>query len=404
MLKRLTLLFLLIFQIFYSLNALAIFKAGNQYFPPTNTVDLDKGDIDGDSDIDVVEISNTQVLAWLNNGHGEFTLKELYVFSTGEWLRSVGFLDVDNDNDLDVFVSNSLGANRILLNEGDGNFVLSNQELGNSESEDASFGDFDNDGDIDIFVANLSQPNIVWMNDGTGQFYDSGQQLDSGYSIDVQVGDIDSDGDLDVFVGGVNILWINDGNGNFVRSEPHIGFYNTRTASLADFDSDGDLDIFLGAWLVDGGQNRLFYNTGNGRVTNSGLAIEDISIFSSAVADINKDGYLDVLTGTIGPEDTMVWLNNKNGMLVDSGERIGMPEYEPTQILLDDFDRDGDIDAFLGIWGSSNSFWINEYENTQLIPSINNTGGGGALFWLVLIIFCWKAYLVLRTNKNITSH
>ena len=98
----------------------------------------------------------------------------------------------------------------------------SGQALGNEISVAVTLGDLDGDGDLDAFVANVyNAPNRVLLNDGLGNFSDSGQSLGNGSSYDVSLADIDGDGDLDAFVANRSTasdrVWLNDGTGTFQR-------------------------------------------------------------------------------------------------------------------------------------------------------------------------------------------
>ena len=83
-----------------------------------------------------------------------------------------------------------------------------------------AFGDYDNDGDLDLFVVNGSGPNRVYMNQGNGMFQDVASlvgMLDTVRTRSVVLGDIDDDGDLDPYVvneGSPNRLYRNGGNSN----------------------------------------------------------------------------------------------------------------------------------------------------------------------------------------------
>ncbi|MFN0013306.1 MAG: FG-GAP repeat domain-containing protein, partial [Saprospiraceae bacterium] len=74
--------------------------------------------------------------------------------------RSVNWIDVDNDTDLDLFISNGPqgGANNFLyVNNGAGSFAaVTNDPIvqDGKPSDGATWADFDNDGDADCFVAN----------------------------------------------------------------------------------------------------------------------------------------------------------------------------------------------------------------------------------------------------------
>ena len=66
-----------------------------------------------------------------------------------------------------------------------------------------AFGDYDNDGDLDLFVVNLVGEDRVYMNLGDGTFVDMATAFgmaDTGRAIDVMLGDYDNDGDLDAYV------------------------------------------------------------------------------------------------------------------------------------------------------------------------------------------------------------
>ena len=109
-----------------------------------------------------------------------------------------------------------------------------------------SLGDVDNDGDLDAFVTNAggNEPNKVWINDGSGNFTDSGQSLGLSNSYGISLGDVDDDGDLDAFVAHYNSsnkVYINDGRsdvGDIALNQAEAGAYTltydgTSTFSLS---------------------------------------------------------------------------------------------------------------------------------------------------------------------------
>ena len=137
------------------------------------------------------------------------------------------------------------------------------------------------------------------------------------------VGDIDGDGDLDIFlaVGSWDCGWegmrtsrflINDGQGYFIEETgriPALYEENGRVsiARLADVDKDGNLDLVLGT--LNGfpwsplPQDRILLNDGTGNFLEAPATTMPEHLFpngfsdSMEVADFNGDGYPDFLMG-----------------------------------------------------------------------------------------------------------
>ena len=95
----------------------------------------------------------------------------------------------------------------------------------------SSWGDVDNDGDLDLFVSNAAyfgeQDNQLFRNNGNSTFTEitAGELVtDGGCSYGSNFGDYDNDGDLDLVVSNgycngniINFLYKNDGTGQFTR-------------------------------------------------------------------------------------------------------------------------------------------------------------------------------------------
>ncbi len=218
--------------------------------------------------------------------------------------------DVDNDGDLDIFIANEFSSNRMFLNNGVGVFTeitetahLSTPEGGNA----AGFGDIDNDGDIDLYVTTWSSQNILYKNlfkeTGKVQFQNITQSSHTGgetyaKSNAVVFSDMDNDGDLDLFVTNrktSNRLYINDGSGHFTdKTQALIGFDtdNSYGAVIADFDGDFFKDIYVS----NVGKN-VFYKNERGvliRETEKYTAPMKGYSTGSAWADFDNDGDLDL--------------------------------------------------------------------------------------------------------------
>jgi hypothetical protein len=119
-------------------------------------------------------------------------------------------------------------------------------------------------------------------------------------------------------------------------------------AAFFDFDNDGRLDIYL---LQNGGPNststnRLFRQGPDGRFTDvsagSGLDVAGYGM-GVAIADVNNDGWPDVLVTEYGR--LRLFLNNGNGTFTDISKEAGLSStLWGTSASFVDYDRDGWLD------------------------------------------------------------
>ncbi len=288
------------------------------------------GDIDNDGYIDLyISVLNGKNII-LKNINGKYFVNYSGVSkATGnndDRTNAVVFGDIDNDGDLDIFIVNENTSNRLFLNNKAGVFKeitelsgLQTKYGGNS----AVFGDIDNDGDIDLFVTNWSKTNILYKNlwKETGKIHfsnitDKANVQGNGYSKSnaCVFSDIDNDGDLDLFVGNrktTNRLYINDGKGIFSdKTKEFIGLDSLQTygAVIADFNGDNQKDIYLS----NVGKNTFYLNTNGNfidKTDNFGLITEGYST-GSAVFDMNSDNSPDIYVSNYTGESSCVLLNN----------------------------------------------------------------------------------------------
>jgi len=154
---------------------------------------VDVGDYNGDGRLDLVKTNFAQDYTSLyrNEGNGLFvdaSFRSGLAATLGPYLGwGVGFIDVDNDALLDVFIANGhvypdvektgtssyRQRNQLFRNVGGGQYrhitmQVAGPLLTQQSSRGAAFGDYDNDGDTDILVSVIDDRPILLRNDSTG--------------------------------------------------------------------------------------------------------------------------------------------------------------------------------------------------------------------------------------------
>lgn len=264
--------------------------------------------------------------------------------------NGVAYADVDNDGDLDLYITRCFAPqHQLWLNNGSGVFqeaaipsgaavVPGSSRYGTS----AAFGDYNKDGWVDIYVAEwglfaaTGAPIhcVLLKNRGAsdpGKFDDvtiaaglsleddvaqmPGAQTPGQFQFTPRFTDLDDDGWPDLALAGdfgTSHLFWNNGDGTFTEGTDTAGVgsdENGMGATIADFDGDGRLDWFVtsildpfqtcagGACSWGDSGNRMYKNLG-GRVfadATDAMGVRDGGWGWAAVAlDYDNDGDMDL--------------------------------------------------------------------------------------------------------------
>ena len=297
------------------------------------------GDFDNDGDWDLFNHGELFVNDGFGNIEQVITINNKNEFC-GTWA------DYNSDGYLDIF-TNVVGDNNYMYkNNGDGTFsdvsVGSPTTEGLGQSQSSAWGDSDNDGDLDIFEANVCvgsntiYANKLYVNEGDGTFSSIGNSSplveDLMGAGGAAWGDYDNDGDMDIYVvslfKSVNLLFKNNGDLNFEKIiiEPEEAYDKfTYGSTWGDFNNDGHLDLFVAVinseYPIFGidhpfKENLFFINQGDGTFTRilTGDIITD-GAEATAADDIDNDGDLDLIIthgNLASPFLTYVYQNNGN--------------------------------------------------------------------------------------------
>ena len=255
------------------------------------------GDFDNDGYLDLYVTAFGPNTLYRNNRDGTFsdvTASARVAGPPTEWSTSAGFIDIDRDGDLDLYVVNYLDyrpadnpycgqarpgyrmychpamfdgvADRLYRNNGDKTFTDISKPAGIANPAGKGLGvtfcDFDRDGKTDIYVANDTVRNFLYRNNGDGTFVDVAYGAGVGYDgagkpqagMGTACADVDGDGLPEIFVTNyseeLNTLYLNRGQGVFEDVTAAAGLGSGFLplgfgTALYDADNDGDLDIHV---------------------------------------------------------------------------------------------------------------------------------------------------------------
>lgn len=294
--------------------------------------------------------------------------------------------DYDGDGAIDLFVT-AVGGNRLFANRS-GRYVDVTAESGVGGdprvwSAGCGWLDFDNDGDLDLLVANYLQwtPEID-------------RQLDC-----TLIGSVRGYCRPELFAGTHLTLYRNDGAGQFrdVTGSAGLAVDDRYTgAPLAKSLAFAVLDLELDGWLDlavfnEGTPNFLFHNQRDGTFreigVSSGLSFDAAGSarrqFGADAAWMPESEAWDIAVGTITGEP-LVYFHGDNGQFNDDATLVGFGTHsrltQKIAPLFADFDLDGRIDVVVtsGHWEPGIEHLRSSQSHAQCPELFWNTGQPGS--------------------------
>jgi hypothetical protein len=273
---------------------------------------------DGRPDIATSNQTSNNVSILLNNGTGAFPTATTGF--PGPIATAMSDIVAANFNGggIDLAVTHRSGMNsQVLIGNGDGTFTAGATLPGTGTMIPIVTGDFNGDGITDIAAADFNN-NIVhfYLGVGDGTFGGHTAPTMTG-GVFVQpfaaaTGDFNGDGHLDVVFAntGNNTLtiFLGDGTGSFAEAPPFAsGGNGPSDISVADLDRDGILDIVV----ANRSSNAITVHRGNGNGTFAAPVsfVTGTNVFGLALADVDGDGRLDVISTSFNTDQVFVRLN-----------------------------------------------------------------------------------------------
>jgi enediyne biosynthesis protein E4 len=331
------------------------------------------GDINNDGLIDIYFSANQLPnKLYLNKGNMQFEdiTDQSGLASLGGWKTGVSMVDINGDGLLDIYLcrlgnyKGIDGKNELYINNGDLTFTESAQEYGldfKGFSTHVAFFDYDGDGDLDMYLLNhavhteksYGRASLRYMDDGLAgdklfrNNLDKGEKKFTvvsneanifsshiGYGLGVGIADVNNDGWPDIYVSNDfnenDYLYLNQGDGSFKEILEEAIVYSSRFSmgnDMADFNNDGWIDIMTLDMLP-----------------------EDEIVQKMSAGEDSYEIYKLKLNFGFGRQASrnMLQLNNKNGKFSEIAQLAGVYATDWSWSgLFADFDNDGWKDIFI---------------------------------------------------------
>jgi hypothetical protein len=328
------------------------------------------GDINNDGLADIYFTGNeVPNKLYLNEGNLKFRdiTESAGVQGNGKWNNGVTMVDLNSDGLLDIYVCKGgwqetpeQRKNLLFINQGDLTFREEAKDYGLDESGysiHASFFDMDNDNDLDVYITSrpdsfdlpltqmLTQKKLsptqsrdkLYINNNQ-KFREIGAEAgitnNFGYALSLVTADLNDDGYTDIFVANdfaeSDYMYFNQGNGTFKEgikgATNHISMYSMGT-DVADINNDGLEDIMVSEMLP-----------------------EDYKRSKVSMPSMDVEGFYAIVNGGMHKQymHNALHLNQGNGFFSEISQLSGVAKSEWSwSTLISDFDNDGNRDIFV---------------------------------------------------------
>jgi FG-GAP-like repeat len=276
--------------------------------------------------------------------------------------RSAVF-DLNSDGKLDLIFANRSGAGShetvsyVYWGDSRGLSPERRLELPTQGAAGIAVGDLDRDGKTDLVFANKEDgtagsptDTYIYWGDARGQFDPSRRQsLPTRGPNAYAAADLNADGFPDLYMpeSESTIYWGSQQGYAPVRKSV-VGAKQAMSGQAADFNRDGYLDLALSEWAPGEEGAGLYWGGPAGYSAANRFVFRIGSVRFHAIADLNRDGWPDVIFPTTSGEVVIFW-NSANGF--DNARKQSLPCAAAVSTEVADLNGDGYLEVIVAnLW------------------------------------------------------
>ena len=328
------------------------------------------GDVNGDERPDIAIGGRDGPLVWYENPDWS-----KHLIAKGGYETVDGELgDVNGDGHIDIVMGG------LLWYENPGRDFTQPwraHRIADHATHDVELADLNGDGALDIVTRDQSafgnpagDEIHLWLQESPGSWNE--HVISCPHGEGVHVTDLNEDGRPDIVIGGYWYENLDQSVGS-IRWQEHAfaSWHPNASVTAADINGDGRKDIVLTPAELEKESYRISWfeapeDSSDSTWTEHVIEEEVEAVYHSlAVADVNRDGQIDVVTAEMhqsqNPDEVVIFVNGEQGR---SWKKQVLSERGSHLLQVQDVDGDGDVD----IVGAN---WTGEYQEIELWKNLS---------------------------------
>ncbi|MEZ4311103.1 MAG: VCBS repeat-containing protein [Polyangiaceae bacterium] len=329
-------------------------------------------DSDGKPDLATANTLTHEINILKGNGDCTFAAAVPYALEDAAAPWTTATADADLDGDADLIVGNYNGSVSILYNVG-GSFPDRKDWAVGSPVFSVCAANLDADASPEI-VAGKYQSSDLTVLDKVGDSYGKLDYPTATAPYFVTSADFNNDGHFDLVVLSDNVsVMLNQGDGTFTRVGKYVTGAAPKAVLAADLDGDNKPDLATANW--DSDDVSILHNMGDGTFSAAGSYSTGMAPHSLAAGDFDGDGDMDLVAANVFSHDLSLLSNDgptTYGFSNKSDYQVGT---FPHSVVAADVDANGWLDMVSANFGDDTvTVWRNFNEGFTKVDTYSSLG------------------------------